>query len=156
MIIRPLKETHKSVVVPWLRDYLQVHQSWWSAAYDTEPQISAADLAAKTWQELLNVSDSEFVAVLESKAKAIGVVQAQIVEERYLGVKAGVLSWIYVDAAERGQGAADVLLNAAHDWMKRSAVVVRQVFVTAENSAAVGLYERHGYTVVDHRMLAPG
>ncbi len=29
----------------------------------------------------------------------------------------------------------------------------REVFVTAQNTAAVRLYERHGYRVVDHRML---
>lgn len=158
MTMRALKSSDESVVTPWLRDYLQVHRAWWSAAYGTEPQVSLADLAAHNWQDLLDARENPevFVGVLESELNPIGIVQAQIAEESYLGVKAGILNWIYVDADFRGQGAADALLNAAHDWMTQQGAVVRQVFVTAENSAAVRLYERHGYAVIDYRMLAPG
>lgn len=52
-------------------------------------------------------------------------------------------------------GGAHQFLEAAHAWMAAQRVFGREVFVTAANAAATKLYERHGYRVVDLRMMAP-
>ena len=44
-------------------------------------------------------------------------------------------------------------MDVVNDWMKENAVSGREVFVTADNRAAVKLYEGFGYRMIDYRML---
>ena len=107
----------------------------------------------RDWQELIGAdSDRQWVRVAGER-RAQGIVFAQKRQDRYMGFEVGALSWIYVDEATRGQGVSTALMTAAGDWMTAQGVRGREVFVTAQNTAAVRLYERHGYQVVDHRML---
>lgn len=46
-----------------------------------------------------------------------GIVFAEKRQEPYMGIDIGVLSWIYVDPAVRGQGVSHRLMKAAHAWM---------------------------------------
>ena len=70
-----------------------------------------------------------------------------------MGILVGVLSWLYVAEVARGTGVSSRLMDAADTWMSAQGVQGREVFVTSENVAAIGLYERFGYRVVDARML---
>lgn len=74
---------------------------------------------------------------------------------RYLGWPVGVLSWLCVEPARRGEGHASTLIEQARAWMDRRGARGREVFVTAANEGALAVYLRHGYRIVDHRMLAP-
>ena len=155
MTIRALKDTDQADILLWLADYLEIHRAWWSATYGVAPKISLAELIKKNWHDLLDaVGDAEkSVWVLESQDKPVGVVRASLDQEDYLGIKVGVLDWVYVEESARGKGAADLLLDAAHAWMSEQGALGRQVFVTAQNRAAVELYKRRGYRIIDCRML---
>lgn len=153
--VRGLREADAPVVQAWLRTYLAEHLSWWQAAYGSLPASDLAELVGRDWQELIGADpDRQWVRVA-GEHRAQGIVFAEKRRDRYMGFEVGVLSWIYVDETARGQGVSTALMTAAGDWMTAQGVRGREVFVTAQNTAAVRLYERHGYRVVDHRMLGP-
>ena len=151
--VRALQEEDAPVVQSWLRTYLAEHLAWWQSAYGAPPESDLSGLVLRDWQELIGAdSDRQWVRVAGER-RAQGIVFAQKRQDRYMGFEVGALSWIYVDEAVRGQGVSTALMTAAGDWMTAQGVRGREVFVTAHNTAAVRLYERHGYRVVDHRML---
>lgn len=153
--LRRLGADDAPTVQRWLRTYLGEHLAWWAEAYGRAPESSLDGLVRRDWDDLLEAgaSDAAFVRVLEG-ASPLGIVSARTQADRFMGFEVGVLSWIYVDEAARGRGAADALMEAAGAWMHGQGVEGRQVFVTIANPAAVRLYERHGYRTVDYRMLS--
>ena len=163
MSIRPLQTGDESQVWQWLAAYLAEHQGWWAQAYGREPSADLSELVEGDWHELEQSSHSNkhLVAVLEldgldGRGQAAGIVRAGLRADRFQGFQIGVLQWIYVDPARRGQGVADELMRHALAWMDVQQVSGKEVFVTALNPAAVALYRRHGFEVADYRMLARG
>ena len=152
--LRPLEPTDETTVKAWLEPYLTQHLTWWTAAYGTTPRHSLETLVDREWDDLGNKSRTAegFVCVAEDTGP-LGVVYAALREDRYMGILVGVLSWLYVAEVARGTGVSSRLMDAADTWMSAQGVQGREVFVTSENVAAVGLYERFGYRVVDARML---
>jgi ribosomal protein S18 acetylase RimI-like enzyme len=151
-------------VADWLGVYISQHLQWWSESigerWDHEKiadHLAREDLVARDWQEIVKASTSErcCVRVLRDGASGppLGIVWSELGRERMLRNKLGVLSWIYVDPQCRGRGYAGQLLDAATQWMVDQGVAARELFVTAANQAALGLYQSRGYRVVDHRML---
>ena len=155
-LLRRPEAGDEQVVGSWLRDYLVDHLNWWHEAYGRAPERSLSELVAEDWQALLEdgASDDAFVRVLVDPGP-LGVVRARKQRDRYMGFDVGVLSWIFVDPSARGSGASGVLMEAADEWMATQGVGGRMVYVTASNGAAVDLYGRFGYRVIDYRMLAP-
>ena len=153
-MIRPLEPTDETTVKAWLEPYLTQHLTWWTAAYETAPRHSLETLVNQEWDDLLAASRTpgRFVRVAEN-TEPLGVVFASLREDRYMGIPVGVLSWLYVAETARGTGVSSLLMDAADRWMTAQDVQGREVFVTAENVAAIRLYERFGYKVVDARML---
>lgn len=154
--LRPLEPTDETTVKAWLEPYLTEHLMWWTAAYGTAPRHSLETLVGREWDDAFTNSRAAegFVCVAETTGP-LGVVSAALREDRYMGVTVGVLSWLYVAEASRGTGVSSRLMDAAEGWMSAQGVQGREVFVTSENVAAVRLYERFGYRVVDARMLGP-
>lgn len=152
--LRSLEPTDETTVKAWLRPYLTEHLTWWTAAYGTAPRHSLETLVDREWDELRNRSRTAeaFICVAEAN-EPLGVVFATLREDRDMGVPVGVLSWLYVAEGARGTGVSRLLMDAADAWMSAQGVLGREVFVTSENVAAVRLYERFGYKVVDARML---
>lgn len=152
--LRPLEPTDELTVKTWLGPYLTQHLTWWTAAYGTAPRHSLGTLIDREWDDLSTKSRAakRFVCVAET-TEPLGVVSADPREDRYMGVTVGVLSWLYVAEVARGTGVSSLLMDAAEGWMNAQGVQGREVFVTSENIAAVKLYERFGYRVVDARML---
>ncbi|MBB6097350.1 ribosomal protein S18 acetylase RimI-like enzyme [Deinobacterium chartae] len=155
MHLRPLDRNDAPTVRSWLSEHLTQHRAWWSKAWNAEPIIPLEDVIEAEWNELAEAASAASSAVLvaEHGGTALGVVYVRTRPDAYMGFTLGVLSWIYVDEPARGHGVANALMQAAHRWMDTHSVRGHEVFVTAANSAAVKLYERHGYRVVDHRML---
>ena len=158
MSIRPLQADDEPQVRQWLVAYLADHQRWWAQGYGRKATADLTELARSDWHELEQASHSDrhLVAVLERGGQAAGIVQAGQRADRFQGFQIGVLQWICVDPARRGQGVADELMRHALAWMDAQEVCGREVFVTALNPAAVALYRRHGFEVADYRMLAAG
>ena len=154
---RPLLSSDRAAVEAWLGAYLAEHQAWWTRASGQAPVSELSALVARDWHDLEDAaSDSaRLVAVAELDGVPLGIVQAKTRVDRYMGFRVGVLDWICVDTAARGRGVSGALMSHALAWMDAQDVRGREVFVTAENAAAVALYRRHGFTVVDFRMLAP-
>lgn len=155
LTVRPLEPTDEPVVRSWLKPYLEQHLAWWRAAYGAAPKIPVAQLVTREWQGLVKASDApeQFVGVAVAGLEAVGVVLAATQDDHYLGIKVGVLGWLYVVDKTRGQGVSSVLMTAADAWMQAQQVEGRQVYVTTDNRAAVKVYERFGYRAVDARML---
>ena len=154
--LRSLLPSDRPAVAGWLAVYLAEHQAWWTRAYGQAPTSELSALVARDWQELEEAASDtgRLVAVAELDGAPLGIVQARTRPDRYMGFRVGVLDWIYVDAAARGRGVSGQLMTHALAWMDAQDVQGREVFVTAENTAAVALYRRHGFAVVDFRMLA--
>ena len=161
LTLRSLRETDEIVVKTWLRPYLREHLGWWEAAYGVAARVPLEDLVRREWNDLLGASRAadSFVSLAERPGEAapepLGAVLAACRDDRYLGIKLGVLGWLYVAEAARGQGVSSRLLGAADTWMSTQQVEGREVFVTSENRAAVAAYRRFGYRAVDTRMLGP-
>lgn len=152
----------KPAVYAWLRAYLRWHLAVWSNAVGLgwdeaaiDEHLDAFDLVEREWQELVRAAEAEdrLVAVARESARPVGILYAEEREERYLRVPMGVISWIFVEPVSRGTGVSRMLMAAAAEWMRERGLSATEVFVTADNPAAVQLYKRFGYRVIDHRML---
>lgn len=155
MSIRGLEARDEAQVRVWLEAHLRQHQAWWAAGYGREADASMSELVEREWHDLEEAARSaqRLVAVLEQDGQAAGVVLAGVRADRTVGLKLGVLQWIFVAPESRGRGHADTLMAHALAWMDAQGVGGREVFVTALNPAAVALYRRHGFEVADYRML---
>ena len=160
---RPLLPSDLPTVEVWLRDYVREHRAWWTEAYGAEPGTPLEAVVAAERDDLVDhaTRDDHLVRVLASAAEPgragrgapLGIVFARMERDRYMGLRVGTLGWIYVDPAARGSGASARLMDAAEAWFVERGAAGRKVYVTAANARAVRVYERHGYRVVDHRML---
>ena len=125
----------------------------------THTHLVEHDLVVRDWEEIIKSSQSERCSVITLRDRAqgpiLGIVWSELRRDRYLRVKVGAISWIYVAPSVRGRGYGAQLLKATHGWMRDLGVEMREVFVTEANEAAVKSYKAQGYQVVDHRMLAP-
>ncbi len=164
LTLRNLLPSDLPTVRAWLRDYIQQHRAWWSDAYGTAPAAALDEVVASELADLAKDAEREgyFVQLLApdsgpgtAAGPPVGIVLARLQTDRFMGLQVGTLGWIYVDPPSRGSGAADRLMNAAESWFTDRAAEGRMVFVTGANAQAVRMYERHGYQVVDFRMLKP-
>lgn len=166
--LSPLEpQTDRPSVELWLRDYLASHIRWWADAYGLgwdDARVAGhleqhhEALVTRDWRSLVTASESDtgMVGVVRSDSGApLGVVQAGADPERFMCMPFGSLDWIYVAPRARGKGLAGMMLQAARAWMMSRGLPGAAVFVTAANPGAVRLYERNGFAIVDHRMLAP-
>ncbi len=164
--LHPLEAEDEAPVRAWIDTFLRQHCAWWSAAITGEPwppeiirrHMEARDAVGREWRELWHARDHQdaFVRVARdpgARGRRLGVVYAEVKKDRYLGSPLGVLSFIYRDPGGERRGVADLLMQAATEWMAWRGVVAREVFVTSHNRPAIALYERHGFRIADHRML---
>ncbi len=152
----------KPALYAWLRSHLRWHLQAWSEQVglrwperEIDARIDRGGLLAREWDALCAASeaDDQYVAMARDGQRAVGVVHAHEQRERYLDVPIGVLAWIFVEPLARGVGAGDLLIGAAHTWMRGRGLIGAEVFTSADNDPALGLYHRHRYRVADHRML---
>ncbi|GEM44489.1 GNAT family N-acetyltransferase [Deinococcus cellulosilyticus] len=155
-MLRNLTPEDRDTIKVWQEDYVAQHIAWWEEAYQTTAKNTPQMVAEKDWDELMQASAREDQHVMVYGEKPLGIIYGRIRQDPYLGLPIGQLSWIYVDPASRGLGVADQMIQGLLHWFTEQQVAGREVFVTAANLAAVRVYERNGFQVVDHRMLGPG
>jgi GNAT superfamily N-acetyltransferase len=162
-VLRSLESRDANNVRKWLADWLEHHIAGWSRAYglawtadEIRMHISDENLVGREWRELSEAAgDSErFIRVAEINGNPAGIVYAEQRVDRYLTLSHGVLSWLYVVPEARGLQLAASLLESAHDWMRAQRLAVSELFATASNQPALRTYDRAGYRVVDHRLVA--
>lgn len=162
-VLRSLESQDASDVRKWLADWLEHHIAGWSNAYGLawkpdkiRMHIYDENLVDREWLEISEAaSDPErFVRVAEINGDSAGIVYAEQRLDRYLALPQGVLSWLYVVPEARGRQLAASLLKGAHNWMRAQQLTVSEVFATATNQAALQTYNRAGYQIVDHRLVA--
>ncbi|MEO8184025.1 MAG: GNAT family N-acetyltransferase [Deltaproteobacteria bacterium] len=159
----PYCEADEFVVRGWMRLYLRQHLEWWLpkvgqvwTAAAIEARIETVLLPRELEELRCSARESKaLVAVLREGEAPLGLVYAEYRTDRYLDLRSGVLSWVYVVPERRGEGLARALLSYAHDWMIEQGCALREVFVTSANERAVALYVAEGYHSVDQRLLAP-
>lgn len=156
-------ERDRPAVFAWLRSFLRWHLHTWSRAAglawtedEVDDHIDQGGLVERDWDELAAAAadPDQLVAVAREAGRAVGVIHAGERTDRYLQRPRGVVHRIFVEPVSRGMGAGDLLLEASVTWMKQRGLGAVEVFVTADNAAAVKLYRRGGFEVVDHRMIA--
>ena len=153
----------KPAIYAWLRAFLRWHLDVWSKSAglrwreaDIDAHIEENDLVAREWLELTRAAEDErqLVAVARANRRPIGILHAQERTDRYLLLPIGVVCWLFIEPVSRGVGVSRTLMDACHAWMKQRGLGSAEVFVTAENRAAVRVYQRSGYEIVDHRLIA--
>ncbi len=148
----------------WLAAFLRDHLADWSEAFGprwgdeaVRAHLQRHGLVQREYRELVRAAQHPdgYVRVGRVDARPVSVVYAEVRQDRYLCAPMGVLSWIYSDPSVRGRGIGAQMLAAADAWFSWRGVCAREVFVTRANAGAVRLYERHGYRVIDHRLIGP-
>lgn len=86
-------------------------------------------------------SESATILVLEREGRIIATVMAGHDGHR------GMLYYVAVDPAMRGNGLGKAAVRAAEGWLAKRGVWKTNLLVRAENAAVKGFYESLGYTV---------
>ena len=158
LTFRRLVDADEPAVRGWLQAYLEEHVAWWLRARgidaDAAALVAERGLVKRDWQELLVARAADFVQVAERDGEPVGIVRAALREDPYLGLDQGVLQWVAVAPAARGQGIGAELVARALQWFDAHGVSA-ELFVSAPNVAAVRAYERAGFRPADSRMLRP-
>ena len=153
----------KPAVYAWLRSFLRWHLAVWSEAAglrwserDIDEHIGDHGLVEREWHELLAAAGDEhqLVAVARDRRRPIGVLHAREREDRYLRIPMGVVCWLFIEPVSRGTGVSRLLMDASTQWMQERGLRSAEVFVTADNAAALRVYKRARYGVVDYRLIA--
>jgi ribosomal protein S18 acetylase RimI-like enzyme len=63
---------------------------------------------------------------------------------------------VFVDEQERGHGIGDALLTAIRAQLASAGILTATLTVNREQTAAVRLYERHGFRIVGHEIATLG
>jgi ribosomal protein S18 acetylase RimI-like enzyme len=132
-------------------DALRLHPEAFGSAYEDEAVLDHAQFA-----ERLAAPDFTRFGGFAS-GDLVGLVGLQIrsgAKERH---KARLFS-MYVDAAHRGSGLAQQLIDAVIAGARKAEALVLQLSVAADNAPAQRLYRRMGFTVygVERRSLNVG
>jgi GNAT superfamily N-acetyltransferase len=164
-VFRRLADADEPVVREWLRIYLEEHAAWWLEGRGLAGEVDPAEIVARRglvtrdWTEFATAArgddDDRLVEVAQVGGAPAGMVAAVIRPDHQLGLRGGVLQWLFVDPAHRGTGLAGLLVARATAWFDARDVQGAELFVTAANAGAVRVYERAGFAPVDHRLFRP-
>lgn len=160
----PLGADDAAVVRRWCRAFLVDHLRYWrdgaALPWDDDDilrHIDAHGLEDRDVRRLYEAAsrwETNLVAVARDGGP-VGAIWAETSRDPFLCREVGVIAWIYVEPHARGQGVGGRLVGVARDWMRDRGLDVAMLHVTAANPAAVRMYEKTGFRVVDHRMMAP-
>lgn len=163
ILLGTLEPGDEAVVRPWLREFLAWQLGTWrmsvagdASATAIEHHIAEHGLIDRDWIELSRAAQNaaNLVAVARSPSGPIGIVHVETRQDRYLMERTGVIGWVFVDQSWRRRGIGLRLLNEARGFLQVQGILAAEVFVTGNNAAAVHLYKKCGFHIVDHRMLA--
>lgn len=129
-------------------DALRLHPEAFGMAYEDEVQLDRAQFA----ERLTAANFTRFGGFADGRL--IGLVGLQIRTGRKEQHKGHLFS-MYVDAAHRGSGLAQRLVEAVIAAAREAGVVVLHLSVTTGNGTAQAFYRRMGFTVygVEKRSL---
>lgn len=144
------------------RGFLDEHMRLWDAAYGLgwSDELRAAHVEAVLPRDVRRIWEAarqhqrNLIAVLRDGDRARAAVWGELTVHPYLGLHVGIIGWIWVDPAIRGQGHGARLVQQVKDWSAMQGCRYVELSVIAGNTAAVRMYGREGFSVVDHRMLA--
>lgn len=162
IVLTTLRASDEGDVRSWLQRFLRHHNSTWAdalalgwSAGEVDAQQVAIDLVERHWQALWRAAHDERQIVVAARldGRLLGCVWACCERHAYLGIRVGVLSWIYVAPWGRRHGVGKALIDAVREWMRMRRIVSLQVSVLANNQAAIRLYRSAGLEIADVRMM---
>ena len=168
MEITRLLPTDVPLLRRWAHDFLVDHLRWWSTAaglgaaglgWDAAQidghivGLGLADRDVRRLQQASTAWKSNFVGVARGDGGAKGAIWAECKMDGFLAVEMGVIAWIYVSPAARGQGVGTALVEDAKAWMRQRGLTVLQLRVVEANASAIAMYKRAGLQKVDVRMM---
>ena len=133
-------------------DALRLHPEAFGASYEDEAALDRAQLL-----ERLSTSGLVRFGAFDEHGSMVGLIGLVIRSGAKQRHKAFLFS-IYVDAAHRGTGLAQQLVEAVIAAAREAGAIVLQLSVAAGNAPALRLYRRMGFTTygIDRRSLKVG
>ena len=119
--------------------------------------VVACDYPDSLWQSRLQdaangVSWIAFAARAGTLVGMIGAFQTDEDRDR----RSSTIWGVYVDESVRGQGIGDALLASIRGQLASAGILTATLTVNREQTAAVRLYERHGFRIVGHKTATLG
>ncbi|HVK30838.1 MAG TPA: GNAT family N-acetyltransferase [Nocardioides sp.] len=103
------------------------------------------------WRARLSIPGArDFVVHLDGTA--VGMVSGVPTDE----ARVVELISMWVSPARRGRGVGDLLIRVVEQWAVERGATTLRLAVMQDNPPAIALYERHGFTPVDHEHDAAG
>ncbi|QMU57172.1 MAG: GNAT family N-acetyltransferase [Boseongicola sp.] len=117
-------------------------------ALELDPDNFASDrdewevMSEDQWRSFL---ENEPIFAAFDDEQAVGITGLIFQKRRRMAHRCGI-GMVYVRRSHRGCGIADSLLKAAINHARNLGIRQVELSVNAENSGAIRLYERHGFT----------
>jgi RimJ/RimL family protein N-acetyltransferase len=133
-------------------DALRLHPEAFGASYEDEAALDRADFV-----ERLAAPGFARFGAFDEHGSLVGVIGLMIRSGAKQRHKAFLFS-MYVDAAHRGTGLAQQMVEAVIAAAREAGAIVLQLTVAADNAPARRLYRRMGFTTygIDRRSLKIG
>jgi GNAT superfamily N-acetyltransferase len=96
--------------------------------------------------ELLLTSDLAQVYVAEQSGRVVGMLTVQILISTAQGGPVGLVEDVVVDAAHRGQGIGQAMLEHLKQWSHQQGLSRLQLLADRDNARALDFYRKQGWT----------
>ena len=136
---------------------LRLHALHTNPAAFAQAHVVARDYQHTHWQgRLQEVNDGVSWTVFAARTGAlvgmIGAFQTDDDRDR----RSATIWGVFVDERERGHGIGDALLGAIRAQLASAGILTAMLTVNREQTAAVRLYDRHGFRIVGHETAILG
>jgi RimJ/RimL family protein N-acetyltransferase len=151
-MIRPLEQSDVDAFRAVRLDALRLHPEAFGASYEDEAALDRSQFV-----ERLAAPGFVRFGAFDEHGSLVGLIGLQIRSGAKQRHKAFLFS-MYVDAAHRGTGLAQQLVEAVIAAAREAGAIVLQLSVAAANAPAQRLYRRMGFTTygVERRSLKLG
>ena len=127
-----------------------LHAASWRSAYrgflsDAYLESEVEQDRVTHWQARLHEwpVENRLISIAERRGQPIGFVCAECRPDSNFGV---LLDNLHVLPAHQGGGVGRRLIQAVRDWARQRGATQLYLYVINENAAAIGFYERQGWT----------
>lgn len=136
-------------------DSILVQESEYHIELEPDWMADRSGIDQSVYDEYLSASDKE-ILVCEREGIPVGVIQLSIGAGGDPGMKYqpfGSIDEIAVAEHCRGQGIGNKLMLAAESWARENELKMLRLEVWSKNQRAIGLYKKHKFEVIRHRMF---
>jgi GNAT superfamily N-acetyltransferase len=154
IVIRPAVQDEATWVAAMIRRMVEEMASYGGHAPATAQ--SAWECLARTVADQINSADARYLIAESPQHERVGVVGATLatLDDVLAPKKLLHISAVYVLPPARGAGIGSRLMTAILAWGRASGCELCDLNVVARNPAK-SLYEKHGFSVFEFKMMRP-